>query len=133
MPPLEWAPAGISFRSSEEMSDLFHHRSHEDWTVASLPTPGKLQTLTSRLDIKRRGRIETQMVLKRSICMLKVCYCWAVFVDKNAKQIKRGPGIYDVEQPEKAQNAKRLNVITETRKTANHLRVELNRLDTVSD
>lgn len=56
MPPPEWAPTGISFRSSEEMSDLFHHRSHKDWTVASLQTSRKLQTLTLCLDIKSAVR-----------------------------------------------------------------------------
>lgn len=69
MPPPEWAPAGISFRSSEEMSDLFHHRSHKDWTVASLPTSRKLQTLTLCLDIRSAVRAwenqkHSHMVLK---------------------------------------------------------------------
>lgn len=82
MPPLEWAPAGISFRSSEEMSDLFHHRSHKDWTVASLPmskTPNI--NLMSGYYEHRKG---AGCGLKHSICRQMIFCFWGVFVDKNA-------------------------------------------------
>lgn len=53
IPPLESVPAGISFFSSEEMSDLFHHPSHKDWTLPSIHrTSVKLHILASCLCVQ---------------------------------------------------------------------------------
>lgn len=89
IPPLESAPAGISFFSSEEMSDLFHHRSHKDWTVASLPTSVKLHALASFLTIKSsrsaQGNPNILKSLQNTVSVFKrVIYCRALF---NSEQI----------------------------------------------